>query len=94
MFAQVKEGTRLGLTHAGDVYTITKNVMEKALAEAGEVAAILHVNCSSRHTALKNQGRVEEFGKLFGVAPSVSFSSYGEIYVGIVAMTSTMILFR
>ena len=94
MYAQVKEGTRRGLTRAGDVCAITRDVMEKALSEAGEVAAILHVNCASRCTALKNQGRIREFGKLFGVAPSISFASYGEIYVGIFAETSTMILFH
>lgn len=93
MFAQVKEGTRQTLTRAGDVYTTTKEVMEKTMREV-DVAAILHVNCASRHTSLKNRGRIGDFEKLFAGVPGVGFASYGEIHVGIVAMTSTMILFK
>lgn len=93
MFAQVKEGTRQTLTRAGDIYSTTKEAMEKAM-RSGDVAAILHVNCASRHTTLKNRSRIADFEKLFAAVPGVGFASYGEIHVGIVAMTSTMILFK
>lgn len=94
MFAQVHEGTRYTVTKAGDALATTGAALRAKLAEMGHVEAILHVNCASRHTALKKFGQVEGFAELFADTPSIAFSSYGEIYVGIVAMTSTMILFK
>ena len=58
------------------------------------VAAILLINCASRHTGLVNRGQLADFAALFSGGPSISVSSYGEVYVGVVAMTSVMIFFR
>lgn len=94
MFAQVREGTRQTLTRVGDILGRTKEDLDAAMREAGEVAAILHINCASRHTALKNKGQADAFGTLFRGVPNIAFFSYGEVYVGVVALTSTMILFK
>lgn len=94
MFAQVREGTVQTLTRTGDVYAVTKKDLEAKWREMGGYAAVLHINCASRHTALKNRDQVDAFAALFQGVPGIAFSSYGEIFVGVVAMTSTMILFK
>lgn len=94
MFARVREGTVQTLTKAGDVYAVTKTALEAKRKEMGGFSAVLHINCSSRHTALKNRDQVDAFAALFEGVPSIAFSSYGEIFVGAVALTSTMILFK
>lgn len=94
MFATAREGQRLSITRVGDLAATTRTALEEKTRESGPFAAILHVNCASRCTAIEKQCGREQFGSLFRGIPSVSFSSYGEIYVGLVAMTSTMILFK
>ncbi|MCC8107504.1 MAG: FIST C-terminal domain-containing protein [Planctomycetes bacterium] len=94
MFARVVVGMRMTVTRAGNVYEVTKAALDDKFRREGPFAAMLHTNCASRHTSLRNANQVEQFAKLFGVVPSVSFSSYGEIYVGILAMTSSIILFK
>ncbi len=93
VFAAVREGTRLVVTHAGDVLNTTKQALEQA-RERMDIRAIVHFNCASRHTILRNWGQVEWFAKLFTGIPSIALSSYGEIYAGVVALTSTMVLFK
>jgi Uncharacterized conserved protein len=94
MFASIRQGTRRTVTTAGDVLETTRRALADKLRETGDISAILHINCSSRHTALKNRNQLEGFAALFGDVPSVAMSSYGEIYVGPIAETSTMILFK
>lgn len=94
MFAAAKEGQRFAITRVGDLKSTTRQALADKRAEIGDVAAVLHVNCVARCTALARQTALDEFGELFRGAPAVSFSSYGEIYVGLVALTSTMILFK
>lgn len=94
MFASVKEGTRLTLTRAGDILATTAADLEEKIRREGPFAALLHVNCASRHTTLKQWNQEEQFAELFRDLPNIAFSSYGEIHVGIVAMTSSMILFK
>lgn len=94
MFAAAKKGQRLTATRVGDLLKTTGEALAGARREAGDVSAILHVNCVARTTGLEQQGSRDAYGKLFGDVPSVSFASYGEVYVGLVAMTSPMILFK
>lgn len=94
MFSSIHSGTTQTLTRAGDIYAVTKEVFENQKNEMDGCSAIVHINCSSRHYTLKKRGQVDEFGKIFSGVPSIAFSSYGEIFVGLVAMTSTMILFK
>lgn len=94
MFASVKEGTRLTLTRSGDVLNTTALALQRKIAEEGTFSALLHINCAARHTSLKQWNQCRDFAGLFKNIPGIGFSSYGEIHVGIVAMTSTMILFK
>lgn len=94
MFAQVREGTRQTVTRSGDVLKQTAADLAEKIAATGTPAAILHINCASRHTALRNADQLDEFVKLFACASHIGFSSYGEIHVDTVAFTSVMILFK
>ncbi|MCC8191091.1 MAG: FIST C-terminal domain-containing protein [Planctomycetes bacterium] len=94
LFSSVKEGTRLTLTRSADIVSTTAKALRDQLWESGPVSAVLHTNCVSRHMNLKNAGQIADFEKLFAGIPGIAFSSYGEIYVGLVGMTSTMILFK
>lgn len=91
---QVREGMRFTITRFGDIVDTAAKALEDKLRETGPVAAILHVNCVSRHSVLKKRGEEEAFAALFAGIPNIAFSSYSEIYVGLVGMTSTMILFK
>lgn len=94
MFAAVKEGTRLMLTNAGDVEQTTARDLRKKIAEEGPFSAVLHVNCASRHTTMRKAGQCQAFARLFEGLPGIAFSSYGEIHVGLVALTSSMVLLK
>ncbi len=95
MLFPTPEGMRINITRAGNVYEKTKEDFEEKIREMhGDIGAILHINCCSRHTALRKSGQTDAFAKLFGFVPSIALASYGEVYVGWVGMTSTMILFR
>lgn len=93
-YAAVRQGTRVCLTHTGDILNTTAAALQRKMDEEGPFSAVLHINCASRYHTLDKVGQTEAFGKLFAGMPSIAFSSYGEVYVGMVAMTSTMILFK
>jgi hypothetical protein len=94
VLSTVREKTPLAITEAGNILETTRTALAAQIAETGQPAAILHINCVSRHTTLQNEKQVDEFGRLFSGVPHISFASYSEIYVGIVAMTSVMVLFK
>lgn len=95
MFANIHQGMRQTITRAGDVLAATRRDFEEKRREmGGNIAAILHVNCASRLTALKNRNQQDDFSRLFSGVPGITLYSYGEVYVGVVALTSTMILFK
>lgn len=93
-FDRIREGMRLTVTKSKDIVEKTREALEAKMAATGRPEAILHVNCSSRHTAMGRTGRLEAFGEIFHGIPHAGFSSYGEIYVSRVAITSLMILFK
>lgn len=94
-FCQIREGTRLAMTKAKDIVEKTGEALNAKIAEMGaDPAAILHINCCSRHSAMGRNGQLEAFGKLFRDIPHAGFSSYGEIYINRLADTSVMILFK
>lgn len=92
--SRVRQGTSLKLTKAGNILETTRKAMAAKRAEMESLSAIVHINCVSRHAALKKWGQDAEFAELFGDVPSISVSTYGEIYVGLVAMTSTILFFK
>lgn len=94
MYTRVTEGMRYTLTHSGDICQTTQNALTEKLREMGGASALLHVNCASRRTALNSGGCMDQFAGIFDSISGISFFSHGEIYVGVVTLTSTMILFK
>ncbi len=94
IFGGAREGMAFNIARSTDIVSTTAAALTDKLAAIGPVAAILAINCISRHNTLKLRGQTEEYGALFRDLPGIAFSSYGEVYVGLIAMTSTMILFK
>ncbi len=94
MYSKIREGMRLTLTRAGGFTEMTGSALAEKIAETGEPAAILHINCSCRYTAMAAAGEHESFGRLFARWPHIGYASFGEVYANLVGITSVMILFR
>ena len=62
--------------------------------ELGGISGIINFNCILRTLELGQKGLTEDYGKLFEVAPTVGFSTYGEQYIGHINQTATMLVFR
>lgn len=89
----VKEGMRLKQSRMSDLVGTTAEDMRKVRAELGNISALLHINCITRHQELLQLGKDGEFAALFAGYPSVGFSSQGEFYIAIANQTSTMLVF-
>jgi hypothetical protein len=94
VLSAIREGTKFTLTKIGEVLDTTRQVFAERFAEKGKPAAILHINCAGRHTLLRKADQLDAFAQLFEGVPHIAFSSYSEIYIDIVAMTSIMVLFK
>ena len=69
-------------------------VIENKKKEIGNVSGIINFHCILRTLELEQKGQEEEYGKIFSDIPTIGFSTYGEIYMGHVNQTSTMLIFR
>lgn len=94
LFTTVREGMRLTLTRVGNVVESTARALAENRRKEGRPAAFLHFNCVSRHAFLESHGQSDDFAALFEGVPHIALASYGEIYIGVVALTSTMIAFK
>lgn len=87
------EGVRYSITRIRDVVDGTALALEKAREEMGSLSGILGVGCFLRESQLRSENRGREYEAVFRDVPTLLFSSYGEIFVGVVSQSSTMILF-
>ncbi len=94
IFGGSREGMAYTVARTTDIVDTTAKALAERRAENGPFSAMLGVNCVSRHNSLKLRGRTGEYGAIFRGLPGIAFSSYGEVFVGFVAMTSTVILFK
>ncbi len=90
----VRTNTRVTLCKTNNIIQTTAAALKALRNECPSLSGMIHVNCVSRHMSLAAHNQVDEFGKLFHGIPNAGFSSYGEIYIGIVGLTSTMIAFK
>ncbi|MCL1999949.1 MAG: hypothetical protein FWG74_00820 [Planctomycetes bacterium] len=93
IFGGARNGKAYAIAQTTDIVDTTAKDMAEKRAH-GPISALLGINCFSRHNSLKMSNQTEAFGALFQNIPGIAFSSYGEVYVGFIAMTSTMILFK
>ena len=87
------EGLRYTVTRTRDVVEETRRALEAARAELGSISGILGCSCLLRDAQLRNEGRCQAYEEIFTGVPTVSFASYGEVYVSVVSQSSSMILF-
>ncbi len=94
MYSKIRGGMCLTLTKAQGFVDVTGKALADKIAETGEPAAILHLNCTCRYTAMARTGETEAFGRLFSRWPHIGYASFGEVYANLVGLTSVMILFK
>lgn len=87
------EGMRYTVTKVTDLMNDTIAAIESKRQELGGISAIINVNCLFRDLQVRQNGKLDEFGAVFADFPCVGYSSYGEIYIGVVNQTSTMVVF-
>lgn len=89
-YCGVNEGADLVLLASKDIVEDTRKDLDAALS-AQPVAAVLNFHCILRTLELKAREQTEAYGKLFADVPMVGFSTYGEVYIGHINQTSTML---
>ncbi|MDR2392464.1 MAG: FIST C-terminal domain-containing protein [Planctomycetota bacterium] len=93
LFCSPIEGLGYHIARVRDLMPDTAAVLEARRREFGGIAAVVNVNCAHRDLIIRQNGQEKAFGALFSDFPCAGFASYGEIFVGLVNLTSTMIVF-
>ncbi len=93
-YCGVLEGMELSLLESQDIIQGTKNAIENARAELGNISAIINFNCILRTLELIQKQSTDAYGRLFNEIPTIGFSTYGEQFIGHVNQTATMLAFK
>ncbi|MFC1558070.1 FIST signal transduction protein [candidate division KSB1 bacterium] len=93
-YCNVVEGMEVSLLESTDIVKDTKEVIENKKKEIDNISGIINFHCILRTLELEQKGQEEEYGKIFSDIPTIGFSTYGEIYMGHVNQTSTMLVFK
>jgi 4-diphosphocytidyl-2C-methyl-D-erythritol kinase len=68
--------------------------LENKIEEFGEIEGIINFHCIQRTIELEKKNLVKQYGEIFKEIPTIGFSTYGEVYIGHMNQTSTMLVFR
>lgn len=91
-YCQVHEGVELDILSSTEIIEDTKKaVLEKNSQKS--IAGLINFNCILRTLQLENEGKTEEYGRVFSDIPTIGFSTYGEEYIGHINQTATMLVF-
>lgn len=91
--ANILEGMEVSVLEAGDIIEETKRVIDKQKQElGGKLAGIISFDCIYRRLEIDDKELVEEYGEIFKGFPSIGLCAYGEINVGFINQTSTMLI--
>ncbi len=93
-FCSVAEGLDLSLLNIKDMAEDTKNCLIQKEKELGQISGIINFNCAFRTLQLYNQNNMDNFCQVFTGYPTIGFSTYGEIYLGHINQTATMLVFK
>jgi hypothetical protein len=93
-YCSVTEGMELSLLEATDIIGDTGRVLEQVKKDLGGISGIITIDCVLRTLELGQKQKIEDYGKLFTDIPTVGFNSYGEIYLGTLNQTATMLVFK
>lgn len=91
--ANILEGMEVSILEAGDIIEETKKVIENIKEELGQkLVGIMSFDCIYRRLEVDNKELVEAYGEIFKGFPSIGLCAYGEINVGYINQTSTMLI--
>jgi hypothetical protein len=84
-------GLRYVIGEAKDIIPETRADVEAKRLEMGGISAIVNVCCILRKLQLARDDAVEAHRQVFAGFPSTGFFSFGEIFIGLVNQTATMV---
>ena len=93
-YCNMVEGMELTLLESTDIVADTKKAVADKEKTFGRISGILNFHCILRTLELEDKAQTTAYGRIFSDIPTAGFSTYGEIYVGYMNQTSTMILFH
>ncbi|UQA55837.1 FIST signal transduction protein [Polyangium aurulentum] len=93
-YCNVREGMELMVLEATDVVEDTRKALEAARTELGGLSALIDFDCVLRALEIDSTGKREAYGGLFAGLAAAGFHTYGELFLGHVNQTSTMLLLR
>ncbi|MDR2390934.1 MAG: FIST C-terminal domain-containing protein [Planctomycetota bacterium] len=76
-----------------DLIGDTRSALEAKRRELGSVSAIVNVTCILRKIQIAMDGTADAHQNIFAGIPSAGFFSFGEIYIGVINQTATMVVF-
>jgi diguanylate cyclase (GGDEF)-like protein len=83
------------LLEDGDIVKETQKAIEQKKKVLGKkITGILSFDCIHRRVELENKNLVEQYGELFADIPTIGFYSYGEVHIGHMNQTATMLIFE
>lgn len=93
-FNRVWSDTRFTLTRSGDIVGDTARAVAGLREAMDGFSALIVANGVYRHAMLDREGRLDEFCAIFKDTPTIGFLSYGEIYLGMLDQSATIMAFR
>ncbi len=92
-YCQIREGMELDILESTNIIEDTKKAITDKQKEVGKILGLINFHCILRTLDLEQQGKTEDYGKIFSDIPMIGFSTYGEEYIGHINQTSTMLIF-
>lgn len=93
-YCSVMEGMELSVLEGTDVIGDTRDAIQQAKEDLGNISGLINFNCILRTLELRQNGLDQVYGELFADVPTIGFSSYGEEYIGHINQTATMLVFK
>ena len=91
-YCQVRQGVDLEILSSTDIVADTKALIDDTNKKR-PLAGIINFHCILRTLQLEQEGKTEEYGRIFSTIPTIGFSTYGEEYIGHINQTATMLVF-
>lgn len=89
----IEEGTEIHILKLGNIVNDTNKVLNKALNNEN-YSGLINFNCLYRTLEIQNENLVKEYCELFSHIQSIGISTFGEILLGHMNQTSTILLIK
>ncbi|MDR1519772.1 MAG: FIST C-terminal domain-containing protein [Planctomycetota bacterium] len=93
LYLRPARGLRYVIARTKDLAPETRADVEAKRREIGGISAIVNISCILRKLQMIRDGSVEAHSEVFAGFPSAGFFSFGEIFIGLVNQTATMVAF-